>query len=332
MSLASIKHLIFYHNYKLGAAATGKLLRMSDSAGLLPLSYLLITKQEALRSQDDWLDYLNKIRLLIFFFEHSNSATDELNIIYSDLEREEYDVEPKVLYFKTILKVLTICPFSCPRSSWMENFSRQLSEENEAIIENCLKHYDDISRIRDGSDDQLQNPLQHLLNASCGDIVALCAAVNNASSENTERYLTNQATVIHFILKISPEFSRELIDCSPPNNDGREKSIDRFWQTPLCCAVSNGLWWDTSCKDKIIRGPIASLCESAPEIVQQKDVKTGLYPFMLAASIVDTGVLKEEGACIQHGQSKSDKNTFGNRRLSTIYGLLRMSPQLACQS
>lgn len=321
MPLGSIKHLIFYHNYKLGSAATGQLVRMADSTGSLPLSYLLSTEQKSLYSQDQFLELLNKIRLLVFVYEHSASL-EKLNVLH-DISTEEYNEgDPKVFYYKTFLKALAICPFTCPPRTWMDGFASKLTGESDCMLEDCLGYFNDIVRI-DNEPRQMQSALRHVINASYEDIIS-CPADVNSPNENEKNYLTNQATVVHYLLKIFPDAAREKMKSLAKAKI--EKLEMKYWESPLCHAVLNGLWWDGFCSrekphgDVIIYGPVRSLWEAAPETADQKGSKTGLYPFMLAATIVESGNLNEI--------SDADRATLDIRRLSTIYGLLRMSPHL----
>ena len=59
----------------------------------------------------------------------------------------------------------------------------------------------------------------------------------------------------------------------------------RLWRTPLCQAISSGLWWNSIHKHYPdgTDGPLKRLWKYAPEALESRDVITGLYPFMLAA-------------------------------------------------
>jgi hypothetical protein len=76
-------------------------------------------------------------------------------------------------------------------------------------------------------------------------------------------------------------------------------------QTPLCRALSRGDHWHTPHSE---RGVIQMLCDSAPDKLEEIDSETGLYPFMLAATI--------------HGECSSETDV-----VDTIYQLLRHHPQ-----
>lgn len=85
----------------------------------------------------------------------------------------------------------------------------------------------------------------------------------------------------------------------------RENYPSNHGQTPLYRALSRGDCWHTHHSEK---GVIQMLCECAPDKLEEKDNETGLYPFMLAATIP------------RNSGSETDA-------VDTIYQLLRRHPQ-----
>jgi hypothetical protein len=113
----------------------------------------------------------------------------------------------------------------------------------------------------------------------------------------------------------------------------------------LCQAIASGLHWhiierrhtatrqqqqsstmpmessNSSQYEESMIGPVQFIWRACPELLCQKDVYTGLYPFMLAAwsSKNSTDVLEVEDG---------EVNDLERQQVDTIYGLIRSHPQL----
>mmetsp|Transcript_22331 Transcript_22331/g.41592 ORF Transcript_22331/g.41592 Transcript_22331/m.41592 type:complete len:446 (+) Transcript_22331:76-1413(+) len=129
-------------------------------------------------------------------------------------------------------------------------------------------------------------------------------------------------------------FIKTLLDCHPAS--ASVKFVNG--RSVLCEAISSGLHWhvafcDNQAAGAIIytaegatasvdqdstTGPLQYIWKSHPEAMCQKDSQTGLYPFMLAASMTSNHSSKRE---MEHDIEQLD----------TIYGMLRVHPQLLSQ-
>jgi hypothetical protein len=146
-----------------------------------------------------------------------------------------------------------------------------------------------------------------------------------------------RALWIKTLLELYPEAA------AVPFQDGR--SI-------LCSAIASDLHWnisnlekgkifnhssDSKSKDDAATGPLQYIWKACPEVLGRKDSQTGLYPFLLAARATDGGTsdrkkihtsqtsLKDQ-AIVTENPACSDLN-----QLTTIYGLVRLHPQLLSQ-
>ena len=116
-------------------------------------------------------------------------------------------------------------------------------------------------------------------------------------------------------------------------------------RSPLCHAITSGLQWhwmspsSSVCicgdkekeeKEKGFPGPLQSLWNHSPDALHMQDEETGLYPFMMAASVsasttTTPSLLKttEESQSIERDEIN---------QLDTIYCLLRSCPQVLVMS
>jgi hypothetical protein len=339
----SIKQLIFYHYDKLGPEATGMMVGTPDSTGTLPLKYLLDKALNALNAKikllfSEMFQLIRKIRLLTFVHEHFASSTEieSSNFFqnYVDVSVQDLHGYPCILYYKTIVKALAVCPFATPPIALMDNFTDSFLTENEAIRNECIRYYDDINNVpanttntdMQTSDDDYDNDndmrsrrkinyaLHEVLNASCPNSI-------QHEKKHEEVFLKNLTTAVHYL----------LIYAASTEYDGDE--------TPLCRAILNGFFWDSSFTftgmSSEFRGPVGNLAKTWPEMVCKKHLQSGLYPFMLAASIVDRHEsieqLEEAVDCDDDIGSKNgltEAQNPGIFRLSTIYALLKLTPEL----
>lgn len=96
-----------------------------------------------------------------------------------------------------------------------------------------------------------------------------------------------------------------LLQCYPT---AAREEVPETNRSPLCTAIASGLHWNTRENDE--EGPIQSLWKCAPESIHAIDALTGLYPFLLAAS-VDTGHVEDDAL-----------------QVDTIFCILTAYPQL----
>ena len=306
MPLISIKQLLCYHYRKLGATSTKQLLSVNDSTGSIPLSYLLGAEYGSMQSIQK-LELLKKINFLVSVYKHSSP------LVSNALIDESYVRNP-AFYYTTVLRSLISFPLACPSRGWMKRIANGLTTEIQRLE-------DEKSDGRDIALNQVRTALHHAINTSYADI---CVSVRGPNDYNdaVKNGVNNQNVVIYFLLQIYPDaaIGKMMI---PANRQG----------TLLSHALLNGLWWDGDPRGKLcnyINGPVRSLCDAEPGLVTKQDEATGLYPFMLAATIKDFNPLKSDREEIEE---KADYNlekkvAVGTHRLSTIYGLLRRTPNL----
>ena len=142
-----------------------------------------------------------------------------------------------------------------------------------------------------------------------------------------------------------------------------------YWRSPFCHAIAAGLTWNNyyTFSDSFVKlmmsrqndendnekdgSVLRCLAHVAPEALECRDTMTGLYPFMLAATIVHvvtdiptTHKKKKQQSSLSHHEEKEQYHhpTTNNKKdddtqllhlahLDTIYNLLQRSPQLvAC--
>lgn len=162
---------------------------------------------------------------------------------------------------------------------------------------------------------------------------------------NTQRQLQvlcdSQCDVIKGFLGHSPNITRVLVPVATTTltktSDFKDKDytfttdtsdlVKKQWRTPLCHAIASGLWWSSACESiektegvDDASGPLCSIWKCAPEALESRDLITGLYPFMVAATVTYNKNLVESGTCVE---SKLSTLQMGN-----IYGLLRTNPQV----
>jgi len=123
----------------------------------------------------------------------------------------------------------------------------------------------------------------------------------------------NRSDIIRIILEAYPDAAKKAM----PGGDGR---------TPLCAAITSGLEWHlgdvngTNEDNEKYRGPLWNIWKYSPESHCSRDIVTGLYPFMLAAS----------NSCKLFHSNVDQKYEISMQQHSTdtIYSLLRLHPQL----
>ena len=371
MFFDSIQQLIFYHNGKLGPEATAMMVGTPDSTGTLPLKYLLDKALNALNSKikpsfSEKLQLIKKIRLLTFVHEHfaSSTETESSNSFqnYVEVSEQDFHDDQGILYYKTIIKALAVCPFATPTTALMDNFMRRFLSENEAVRNECIRYYDNINSIPtnttntdtdDDDDNDMRSPAvvtdetRRKINYALHEVLNVSSCHNSIQHEKKhgELFLTNLTTAVHFLLKIFPDAARMRIKSAgevfPANTESKLVSTeyDGDEETPLCLAILNGFFWDSSFTfagmTSKFRGPVGNLAETAPEMVCEKHLQSSLYPFMLAASIVDRRESIEQlEEAVDYDGGVGSKNGIteaqnpGIFRLSTIYALLRLTPEL----
>jgi hypothetical protein len=117
------------------------------------------------------------------------------------------------------------------------------------------------------------------------------------SQQTTEEILQRQAYFIEKLLELDPAAAVTVIP-------GTTRST-------FCQAIVSGMHWNLSLHDQGRRGPLRSLFQHCPNVVEERDTQTGLYPFLLAAASAEADD-NEEDAC---------------HELDTIFNLLRLNPQ-----
>ena len=96
--------------------------------------------------------------------------------------------------------------------------------------------------------------------------------------------------MIDRLLHIYPEAARRVLPGKRP-------------RTPFCKAIASGLEWHINTRE----GPLLRLWRCVPEALHSRDMETGLYPFLLAATVKT------------HSDDVSD--------LNNVYNMLRLYPQ-----
>lgn len=139
-----------------------------------------------------------------------------------------------------------------------------------------LEHYPDTSSR---SDKKGMLPLH----------VAICTA----SSYSHQKLREQRAYMIHKILGLYPEAARRLLP-------------GKRLRSTFCRAIASGLDWHVI---SVNEGPLLKLWQCAPEALPSRDMETGLYPFVLAAT-VETQNADDDAA-----------------KLNNIYNILRLYPQ-----
>lgn len=120
--------------------------------------------------------------------------------------------------------------------------------------------------------------------------------VNESSSQHCNRsHQRNRNFMIQDLLHWYPKSAKENF---PGGNN----------QSTLCRAITLGDQWHINNTD---HGVVQLLCEEAPEKLEEKDSLTGLYPFMLAATI----------------QPSTSNDVSETSVVETIYHVLRQYPQ-----
>jgi hypothetical protein len=82
---------------------------------------------------------------------------------------------------------------------------------------------------------------------------------------------------------------------------------------PLTEGIDSGLSWHIAVNEEVVEeGPLQALWKAAPDALYEKDPVSGLWPFLLAASV-------------QYEETFSSENDVAH--LDTIYALLRLDPR-----
>ena len=101
-------------------------------------------------------------------------------------------------------------------------------------------------------------------------------------------------------------------------------------RTPFCQAIVSNLYWhnvvpaddEVSDDDDAQKGPLQSILKHSPEALYTRDEETGLYPFMLAATISTPTSLSTS-----EGRDNDEEELEDVIQLDTVYSLLRRFPQ-----
>jgi len=83
-------------------------------------------------------------------------------------------------------------------------------------------------------------------------------------------------------------------------------------RSPFCAAIASGLDWHVvSSSLPQSEGPLFKIWQCAPEALPSRDMETGLYPFLLAATV----------------ETRHDDAINDSAKLDNIYNVLRLYPQ-----
>jgi len=271
-------------------------------------------------------------------------------------------------YHLFLLKAFATVPHACP-SRWMihDNLNYCCLEERAIVklfhnsISNSVLNFFttksssfcDYSGVTlsatsysINNEKQMRQPLSLIFVNTERQLQVLCNGQNDVVKglldycPNVARVLVPIAIMKRTMTKGSEDDNSEFINNS--NNNAQivetNKKVSRTmiistkygWRSPLCHAISCGLWWSTVCEglqreegmsDDIISGPLRHIWQRAPEALERRDLTTGLYPFMIAATVTyNNNDRIEKGTYIESKLSKL--------QIGTIYGLLRTFPQV----
>jgi ankyrin repeat protein len=123
-------------------------------------------------------------------------------------------------------------------------------------------------------------------------MLPLHIAICTPSSHRHQVLKENRAHVIHRLLELYPNAARMSLPGKRP-------------RSPFCTAIASGLDWHVAGSSS---GPLLKLWQCAPEAIASRDMETGLYPFLLAATIET------------RQENDADK-------VNTIFNILRLYPQ-----
>ena len=176
------------------------------------------------------------------------------------------------------------------------------------------------------------------------------------------KFQYQQTKLIRFYIDTYPDAVRKAIPITESwetngrnmnyNQKPHDSSLNHHhnWRSPFCHAIAAGLTWNNyytfaDCfvkmrHDEKDASALRCLAHVAPEALECRDTITGLYPFMLAATIVHhVDVTKKQNSSpneekqqhrinIENKNNNEDKQLLDLAHLDTIYNLLQRCPQL----
>lgn len=132
-------------------------------------------------------------------------------------------------------------------------------------------------------------------------MLPLDIAISGQSLHMHQKLKEQGSYLIFKLLTLYPEAARTLL---PGRNNPR---------TTFCRAIASGLDWHVVSSDGNNEGPLMRLWQCAPEALPSRDMVTGLYPFLLAAT-VET----------RRGHDNTNDDTA---KVNNVYNILRLYPQ-----
>jgi hypothetical protein len=155
--------------------------------------------------------------------------------------------------------------------------------------------------------------------------------------ESMLKQLKKESIVISCLLEAYPTAAKIGV------SGGETRKGKGSWRNPLCHAIESGFSWHimsisnaNSSSKSTFRyadspeahvGPLQHLWKYAPEALGARDMISGLYPFMLAATVAERNDAKDVTPS-NWNCPKGIEGTILIMQINTIYGLLRSNPQV----
>jgi hypothetical protein len=131
----------------------------------------------------------------------------------------------------------------------------------------------------------------------------LAIAARRCKTKQHWRFVNQRAYFIERLLELDPSAATALVPGTA--------------RPTFCQAVASGLSWHLPGRTTTTTtGPIQTLFGYCPDALLEKDTKTGLYPFMLAACVPQPAIDEED-----------EEHISEIFQLDTIYNLLRLCPE-----
>jgi len=273
------------------------------------------------------LEGLNKIKLLVY-------ALLERLDLYQDITEEEYNVDGfKFFAHKFLIYALALFPFACPDQAWMQALVDGVlpSEESIADISTTAAGNFGMGGTAINDPTMIQVPLHLAIDRSFAGMYAPLPQTDMSKYYRRMTILVaSQNIVVQCLLTMFPAAAKMLMKLGDNDENANARGTEQR-RTPLCHAISKGLWWNGGemCPNGNGGpiGPIQALIKAAPEAVETRDTVSALYPFMLAATIMKRTKDEDE----VKAANASDESRQELYQLSTVYGLLRTCPQVLDQ-
>ena len=177
--------------------------------------------------------------------------------------------------------------------------------------------------------------------ADMNGTLPLHLAVMANSIRRQEQHSTNvqlmyqQAHFIQQLLQMDPMAASLPMPayCKPLSTPSSSSSSTSLQRLPLCQAIESGLQWHIQEPTDLrpIPGPLQMLWEANPDALYVRDAVTGLYPCLLAATIVSDEANTNSNNN-NNSNSNNEQDSVSNEKLDgtldTIFHLLRLYPQV----